>query len=79
MEAALQSGIRVAEQISSRDGVLRRKRRAWSRTARSKTKSSTAANCCDADSVLTVQEGDIVTPSFSVLNLVCFTGVVTYL
>jgi hypothetical protein len=36
MEAALQSGIRVAEQIARRDGVLGRKRRVVSRRNRSK-------------------------------------------
>jgi monoamine oxidase len=37
MEAALQSGIRVAEQIARRDGVLGRKRRQRSRRSRPKT------------------------------------------
>ena len=37
MEAALQSGIRVAEQIARRDGVLGRKRRSRSRRSRPKT------------------------------------------
>jgi hypothetical protein len=36
MEAALQSGIRVAEQIARRDGVLGRKRRTASRGSRPK-------------------------------------------
>jgi monoamine oxidase len=38
MEAALQSGIRVAEQIARRDGVLGRKRRQGSRRTRPKSK-----------------------------------------
>lgn len=56
MEAALQSGIRAAEQIARRDEVLGRRCRQGSRRTRPKKQCTLAAKCCDAQSVLTVRE-----------------------
>jgi monoamine oxidase len=44
MEAALQSGIRVAEQIARRDGILGKKRRTRSRTNRAKNNIASPPN-----------------------------------